>query len=72
MLDGHWQLEPPCRFRNEKELWYAGTTTALVLLDNPKKSPFLLLPGCFYLFDMGEKGMLFLNQGSWFLVKPKF
>ncbi|MDD3953543.1 MAG: hypothetical protein PHY82_06475 [Lentisphaeria bacterium] len=72
MLDGYWGLQPPCRFRSEKELWYAGDRSAVILLDRPKESPFLQLPDCLYLFDLGEKGMLFLNKSSWFLVKAKF
>ena len=62
-------MNAPWRF--EGDLLYSGFyTPGVIRLDDPGKSPLLLLPGCAYLFDLGDR-MLFLGRQRFFIVKMK-
>ncbi len=69
MLDGGWQLQKPWLFQG-RTLWSGGYTPGVVDLDNPRRSPLLLLPGGNALYEV-PGGVLYLGRYRLFIVKPK-
>ena len=68
-MRGGCQMNAPWRFQGDL-LYSSHCTPGVIRLKDPEKSPLLLLPGCAYLFNLGDR-MLFLGRRRFFIVKMK-